>query len=830
MKKLLSTNKLIVVSAFIMAQAFSCLGVDYNADFDEWIVSPTCKDRTAQLCHGYYLEPEYPYPIDDETKYPTVITSNRGEFISKKTSKFFGNVKIQQGNQTLLADQATIIHNEETGDAEMMHAEGNVKVKQPDMRVDGTKATIYNKEDRKIIYNSTYRMYTRHARGTSDSITVEKQTQMFLPNGSYTTCAPKNNAWHLKAKKVKLNKDTGRGEAWHSWLYVKNFKVFYWPYINFPIDDRRQTGFLMPGLHGSHVSAPFYWNLAPNYDAIITPHFIMKRGVKVDNNFRYLTHHSKGNIKFNFLPNDKGYQKFRKKRFEDSNGILANDLRTTGLRDLHKRWAFSFDDKTTFNKNFKSEIDYSRIGDDNYIYDFDGDIMQQAYPIQSNNLSTPNVYLPNYAAATTAMRQKIELQNLTYLGTTTYRMEQYQILHPFDGPTASEVYRKLPELDFQSSIFDMPYDFDWKFSGNYTQFKMREVAFTEAASTGTRYHFQPILEHPVSELGWFIKPNAQLDVTSYRTMKLNTEDRRANKITSATRNVPIYNIDSGLIFERPLTITNNSFSQTLEPRAYYVYIPKREQSLFPTFDSAPITFDYNQVFRTNRYSGFDRVGEANQLGLGVMSRFLTDPTSEEKASVGIGRVLYFQDRIGHFPNMEPALNTSRWSPTAAIAKYQINPHWNVEGNLVKEKLNRTNAGSLSVQYITDPTHVINFGYQFTRNDTFLTDINRPSHLRTVQVSSAWEVQPQLRLLGSLAHDLNLSRVTNVLVGFENHNCCTIYRVAWMRTLKPLGNAMKQYDNAISLQFVLKGLSQAGNIDNGRINSMIPGYAPKDHEF
>lgn len=834
MKNIFTLNKIIVVSILIITKGYYCFGENFYNTFDDWLVTTSCQDRTSKLCHGYYLEPVYPYPLDEQTDYPTKITSNHGEFINKKSAKFFGEVLIQQGNQNLTCNKAIVNHNAQTGEIETMQAFGNVKLTQPGMRIDGSKAIYYKPINRKIIYQATYRMYQRHARGTADSITLEQQTNMELPNASYTTCAPQNNSWQLKAKKLKLNKATGRGTAWHSWLYLKKMKVFYWPYINFPIDNNRHTGFLMPSFHsssshGAHLAAPFYWDLAPNYDALITPHFMQNRGIKLDNHFRYLTKYSSGNIKFNFLPNDRGYQRFRHKQLENPGNINPLSSQYLSLRNLHNRWSLVFNDQTTFNKNFRTAINYTRVGDDNYIYDFDGDIMQQAYPVTNNALTQANAYLPAYSA-TTSLLQKIELQNLTQLGTTTFRLMQYQILHPFYGPNQDEVYRKLPEIDVQSTTFYLPYDFDWRFSGNYTQFKLRNTPFATPLATGTRYHFEPQLTRPFQQPGWFLKPKLQVDLTNYNAMKLTAAEQANNKLTTATRVTPIYNIDSGLIFERPITIAHNAINQTLEPRMYYVYIPKRNQNLLPIFDSAPLTFSYEQIFRTNRYSGFDRIGEANQLGLGVMSKFLTKPHHTEKASFGIGRILYLRPRIGHFPQ-EPSIATKRWSPVAAVAKYFINPYWNLEGNLVQEKLKRTNNASLTIQYLTDPTHVINLGYQFTRNDTLLSQINRPSHLHTIQLSSAWEIKPELRLLGHTAYDINAHRITNVLLGLEHHTCCTIYRLAWLRTLKSTANfANKQYENTITLQLVLKGLSQTGNIDSSKINSMIPGYNPKDHLF
>ena len=258
-------------------------------------------------------------------------------------------------------------------------------------------------------------------------------------------------------------------------------------------------------------------------------------------------------------------------------------------------------------------------------------------------------------------------------------------------------------------------------------------------------------------------------------------------------------------------------------------MPKRSQKALPTFDSGPIDMDYYQAFRPNRYSSFDIVGEANQLGLGVMSRFFEEPTNAEKASIGISRILYFQNRINHLG--ENIDNTTRWSPIAATAKYHINPRWNIEGTIVKKNLKKTENGSLGIQYTADPTRVVNFSYQFTRSNTFDNNINKHTHLRDLQISSAWEIKPEFRLLGKLIYDLNLSIAKTMLMGLERHACCTIYRIAWLRNMKGLSNlSQKQYENAISLQFVLKGLTQAGSIDANRLSGMIPGYRSKDNEF
>ena len=802
-KKVITISILFNSIIFLPLSSFS---IDHNTEeFDDWVVNSNCTKRSDKLCYGYYLEPKYPFPLNDNAEeQPVIINSDELELVNKGSSKFQGHVVANQGNKQLTANKAYVVRDEKTGQLKLLQAEGNVKITEPDLRVNGTKAYYFYQEKKRIIYYSKYRIYSAHAYGISDSITTYNNTRMELPNASYTTCAPNSNVWKIKAKKAKFNKETGRGEAWHSILYIKNAPIFYWPYVNFPIDDRRKTGFLMPELkrsskHGATLITPFYWNLAPNYDATITPYFMSERFLKIDSQFRYLTDKSTGEINFNFLPKDKKYKGENKFRY------------STYIKD-----------KTKFNKNFNLEIDYTKIGDDDYLYDFHENAKLVDHHLQ-RDLSNP------YQNSVTTVLQKAQLQYRFQLGTINTLVEQHQNLYPKDGPSAPEVHKKLPEINFQSNTFDLPYNFKWGAFGSYTSFKIREMPEVETKTTGTRYHAKPFISYPIANPGWFFKPKMQVHIINYKKLNLSKTDLNKNKPNQADCIIPTYNMDAGLIFEKSLKINKKPFIQTLEPRIYYLKVPYKNQEHLPIFDSALIEFDYYQAFRDNRYSGIDRVGEANQLGMGIESKFFTSATNTEKAKIGISRIIYFKDRTNHL-NYRAKKEAKRWSPIAATGTYHINDNWNITGNLVKENLKKTKRGSINVQYICDPLHVINAGYQFIRSESFNKQVNKHLHTKKLEFSSAWEIIPQMRLLGRINYDINLKRTANMLLGAEFHGCCTIIRIVHMRNILIERNlSEKKYDHTIALQFVLKGFASSSNLDRSELR-LIPGYEPKDHEF
>jgi len=811
----------IIVSPGVSALAMA----NQTAPFDDWVVAPS----THPLCGGYYHEQPLPFP-GQTPKYlesqPTTITADEGQFSEEGNSTLKGHVHLIQGNRQIFSDTATIHRNprkQQTIDT--VQAQGHLKITEPGLRITGTEGTVDMEKETQVVKNADYRLYNRHARGTADTLVLKNHHQMILKNASYTTCSPTQNTWQLKSKDVVLNKTTGRGRAKHSRLYVYNVPIFYWPYVDFPIDDRRQTGFLIPSYgtssrSGLELAVPFYWNLAPQYDATITPRIFAKRGLEMQGLFRYLSSHSQGELEGSFLPNDHAYRIFRRDQLSNLPTFMTpTDPRRTALqKDNNNRSAFRIQNSTRFNLNWDTNLQYQTVGDDNYFMDF------------SNNVGI---------ASTTQLRQQADLNFQSEHWNTQTRIQQYQTLHPFEGPLANGIYRRIPSFAFQNNYPDMPLGFEWSMNGEFSRFLHEPDPLTgNPFTTGDRFQLRPSLALPFFAPGWFIKPQVQLDFLSY-SLSVGTTDRPyLGKAPS--RVLPIFDLDSGLIFERSISFMQNAYAQTLEPRLYYLYVPFHDQNNLPNFDTGYSGFDYNQFYRDNRFNGLDRLGDANQVTFSLTSRIITEKTGQERFSITGGQIIYFKEN--RVTSCNPKTNAlclqqefpdgqHHYSALVGLAKYALSDIWTLSGNLQWDPYQKEmDKEAFNLQY--HPTHntVINVGYQFLRsNPTQLNPTTQlPDRLRQTDTSFAWPITEKWRALGRWHYDIHNRRSNDISLGLEQQGCCTAVRLLVSRYIQPYDitqpNFAKRYNNAVFLQFVFKGFAGVGSQKiNNTLKRAIPDY-------
>lgn len=806
-------------SAFVQAT----LPEEECALFDDWVATSNCRN----LCHGYYVEPTVNFPGQSQeflAKQPITVTADQGEFLPDGESILIGNVHLTQGNRQLRADRAFIHRTAEKNALDKIRVEGHVRLTEPGIRVDGTYGEYDVPAEMQMLENTAFRFYEKQARGTAKTTLLQGQNRMILRKATYTTCAPGQDTWELRARKVVLNKETGRGQATHARLHIENIPVFYVPYLDFPIDNRRQTGFLYPDYgssnqSGSIFSLPFYWNMAPNYDATLTTRLLTERGVEEQVVFRYLLpNNSQGSIQAGLLPNDRKYLAFRNQSLNFHPGIGNTDPRITALNKTVSRRALRVDHSSRFNPNWALNLQYQTVGDDNYFMDL------------GSNLGL---------AETVQLLQLTELLYQDEYWTAQTRVQQYQTLHPFNGPSTAEVYRKLPQIAAQNSCPDLPYGFESQGNGDFTRFTHKILPVSgSSVTTGDRFHLRPGLIYPIVTPGWYIKPRIQFDILTY-SLALSTTAVQLNQPAHPTRTVPMFDVDSGLIFERYFRLCQTPFIQTLEPRFYYLYVPYRNYNPLPNFDTSHAPFDYNQLYRDNRFTGFDRVGDANQVTVGVSTRFLESKTGSEKLLLSIGQILYFEDRRVTAcnplttPNCvaieSPPLPNGkqrRFSPLAGIARAPLSDCFivnaNVEWDPYKERVNK---GSFFVQYRPSDLTVANVGYQYLRyNVANLSPItNLPQKLEQTDTSLAWRLTEQWRVLGKWHYDIKNQHTNDFLVGIEQQGCCTALRFSFTRFLLPNAGQIR-YTDAFLIQFVFKGFTSVGNKDMGSyLKRSIPGY-------
>lgn len=827
--------------------------------FDDWVDDP----GGPFLCRGYYQEPDYPFPGRPATipGEPLAVTFDRGELVGKGTSEFHGNVVAKEGNRTVQAEHVWLHHDENEGDLEWLKGKDQVTITEPGLRIDGTEAMVDIDSDTKTIQNAHYRLYPRHARGYAKEMKAMESMRFDLKDATYTTCSPKDSVWYLRAQEVNLNKETGRGEAWHSRLYLRQIPVFYFPYLNFPIDDRRQTGFLIPSMgnssvFGDNLLLPFYWNIAPNYDLTLYPHMSTKRGFKMGNEFRYLNSNYFGSFIFTILPHDRQYRHFRSQRLGNPGEVPKTDPRYTQLKSQEqtKRYLYSWKHAGHIGTHFTYLVDYTKVSDDNYLQDFAASSKLQLSEVsQGFGATGTNPFnQPIEASITTLVPQTVAANYFDHWGMAYVRMFKYQVLHPFDGPAVGEPYRKLPEAGLQTVQYGLPAGFYWQLTSDYTNWKMSMPQVGDRLTEGQRLHFRTAVGRPWVEPGWFFKPRVQFDALYY-DLNLNHTDWISKKPSQVSRLVPIFDIDTGLIFERSITALKQPYIHTLEPRMYYLYVPKGDQTHLPLFDTSILPFSYDQLWRDNRYAGSDRVGDTHQVTLGLTSSFIDARTGEQKAFLAAGRIIYFRDRLVQAPEvidnkvrlpvrydkqgrqLNPTfVNTKRYSPYAALAQYFIDPYWNATMNVVWD----ASGGNIDtfgahMQYQSRADHVFNVGYQFNRLNFLEVDKNGdPIPLSQMNTSLAWRLTPRWAALGRLDYDLQRSRVVNLLMGLEHQGCCTLIRLGWTRVLRSHDNLTmkKLYDHGWMLQFVFKGLNGVGNTSSDYFASKIPGFTPVDDRY
>lgn len=619
-------------------------------------------------CHT--LAPSSPPTIDDTLpadQSPTYLSSDLSEGKLDGLYTLSGRVLIRRGPQRLEADKAVY-----DSRASRVDATGHVRFQQGGLTTRGESARFNLDTGTGEVNQASYEYRPRHAHGTAATIVHESADLTRLRRATYTTCDPGRVDWELRASTVTLNHAEAVGEASNVTLRFKDVPFFYLPYVNFPLNDERKSGLLPPTLGysnstGLDLGLPVYWNIAPNYDATITPRVIGHRGLLTKGEFRYLSENSRGEVQAEFLPHDR--------KFGDNRGALEyqNDAR------LSPHWS------SALVANYVSDnLYFSELG---------------------NSLA---------AASTTQLERRLDLG---YNATDTSflaRLQGYQTIDP-TLPASSRPYQRLPQLVFTTAAPSHPYEAAYRLEGELVRFER------ESSLTGTRLDLTPSLTWPLGSQGYFFTPKIGVNHTQYRL-----HGQAAGTASDPSRTTPLYSIDSGLFLERETTLGERPFLHTLEPRLYYLKIPYRDQSALPVFDTGAFDFSFAQLFRENRFNGTDRLGDADQLSVAVTSRLIDQDSGREWLSGSLGQIFYRADRrvsLGGTPQ------TRGTSDIVAEGSTHIGRRWSTDLNLQwNPETHKTERGTFLFRYHPDDRHLFNAGYRFLRDQLTQTDLSFLWHL------------------------------------------------------------------------------------------------------
>jgi LPS-assembly protein len=674
-------------------------------------------------------------------------TSAGGEILTLE-----GNAVVLYGLQRLHADKIT--YNRGDGSID---ARGNLRYDGPGLIVKGTHARLFPEPETGTLYDIDYSLQAWHGRGNADVVHLDGRHRQQLEQASYTTCPAGNTDWLLSATRVDLDQQEGMGTARNAKLAFKQVPILYTPYITFPIDDRRRSGLLLPKVGtsqetGFDVSVPYYWNIAPNYDATLTPRYMSDRGVLMGTEFRYLHRHNTGQINAEYLPSDSD--------FDDKDRHL--------LTFKHRGNPFP---------RVETAIDASDVSDKDYFQDL-GDSL----------LSSSKTHLKREA-------------DVVYHGnrwTLDARVLDFQTVDPtiavIDRP-----YKQLPRIRFSAAPRTSLLGMRFRLDSEAVEFEKEDTV------TGTRVDVQPRITLPVREASYYIEPSVSVRHTFYRL-----DDEAPGEPDDPERTTPVASLDSGLFFDREFNWRSTDYVQTLEPRLFYLYVPKKDQDDIPVFDTGDYDFNFWQLFLENRFSGPDRMGDANQLAVALTTRVLDPATGAQRLSASLGNLFYFRDREVTLPG-EPVEDENS-SDIIGQVTMTLDARWRARTELQwNPGETHTSRANALLQYKADTRQLVNLSYRYRRDILEQTDI-----------SFLWPLGRHWHFVGRWNYSIDDRQTLETLAGIGYESCC------WGLNL--VGRSYVNDEDGgrttgIYVELELKGLTSIGNSIDNILERGILGYEP-----
>ncbi len=679
------------------------------------------------------------------------IEADRIHGYYKQEIEGVGKAELRRGDQTITADRMKYYQN--TDDTEV---EGSVRIERPQEIMEGTNLQL-NLETR-VGYMSEPNFYKKDGfgRGTGSLLLFEGEDNYRLEKGVYTTCPKGNDDWFIRADDLEIDNKKEVGTARNVSILFKDVPILYLPWIDFSYSGKRKTGMLAPivgntGKSGGDLAIPFYFNIAPNIDATVAPRIMTKRGIMVNNELRYITPLLQGKLLADILPDD--------------------------LADNRTRFGVSFAHSQYFGKGWSGSFHYNRVSDDRFFRDLANNLAQTS---QTNLLQQGLVSYGTELGAGGFLSFSALVQRFQTL---------QDPLAPFQSP-----YKRLPQLSLAAikrNIAGMDIDFN----GSWTNFSHPTLV------DGKRLVLFPSISVPLRNAFGYLTPKVGLHYTRY-----NLSSENASRGENVDRTIPIFSLDSGVVFDRKMALSGRQFIQTLEPRAFYVYVPFRDQSLLPNFDSAESDFSFAQMLTENRFSGSDRVNDANQLTLALTSRLLEPESGIELLRVAIGQQFRFVNRRVTFDTQQ--VTSSKTDFIAAISG-RITSNIRTDTNIQFDQSElRTEKIRTGLSYQPELGKVVNLGYRFSR------DI-----LEQVDASTQWSFAGKWYGVARVNYSLKDDRMLAGLAGFEYKSCCWAMRVV----LQKLTTATQKTSTALFVQLELNGLMEIGTDPLRMLQESIPGY-------
>lgn len=697
-------------------------------------------------------------PVEERSPGRTDVTAERIFGTRMQEMVADGDVELRRDGVVVTADRLTFREL-----ADEVQADGNVRIVRDGDVVSGPRARIVLHEWTGEFETPTYSFSrpvvgapgaaSREAvgAGAAEMMYFEGENQFRLKQATWSTCPAPDPEWYLKSDDLALDYDREVGESKGSSLVFKDVPILWWPWVEFPLAEQRQSGLLPPTMGytnktGFDVSMPYYFNIAPNYDATLAPRMMSRRGLQLAGEFRYLTPTYRGDAHVEVMANDR----------------VTGESRSLGSLQHQQQLA----------PNWFGSLDLNAVSDDDYFED----------------LSTR----VESSSRTNLLREA----RLRYTGggwwTASGLVQSYQTL------SGEEPYRRVPQLLVDGRRADLPGGSAFAIHGEFVEFEHGDSDF----ASGSRFVAYPQISLPYEQAGYYITPKLGAHYTRYAI-----DNPAPGARDDITRSIPVFTVDGGLFYDRDTTLFGNAYRQTLEPRLMYVNVPYRRQDDIPIFDTANYDFGFAQIFSENRYSGVDRIADANQITAAVTTRYIEPGSGIERFRATVGQRYYFEDRRVTLPG-EPenssnntdilaAANGRVTATTSIDTAFQYNPDDDV-----------TQRFNFAVRYQPEYAKALNVGYRYSR------DV-----LRDLDVSGQWPLGGGWYGVARVSRSIKESRITEALGGIEYDGGCWVFRTAMHR----FATNPEDVTNAVFFQLELSGLGSLGPSPVNLLRRSVPGY-------
>jgi LPS-assembly protein len=707
---------------------------------------------------------------------PLEIDADKAELIEAELSNYSGDAFLHRADQTLYAD--FVSYNNKTANA---NAQGNVFYREKGTAFASTTSFMRMNSDQSVLRNAQYILETIPARGTARVAYLDSKTLQRYENVTLTGCPVGNQDWVAHADTAHVDKEANEAVLRNAWLEFKGVPFAWTPYYSFPLDDRRKSGLLAPAIgynkmNGLGYIQPYYLDLAPNYDATLTFREQTTRGQAGRGQFRYLTDYAQGIVEGEIMPHD---------QLAQSEGLASSS-----------RWVFNANNTSQLTDRLSSQAQIFRVSDQRYFQDFG-----------------------NYLTLATATSYARSFGNLNYRGdgySVTGVADTYQQINSYVAPGAlySVPYSRLPQLTINTNhpLGDtglmLSSATDAVNFMNSTQVTVNGGSTAQTVTTGNRLNIRPTLSYVYSTPSAYVKPKLALQYTQY--WLTNAQTWNEGNPVSISRTAPIFSVDNGLFLDREFDLGDMPIQQTLEPRLFYLYIPRINQDNIPIFDSSSYDVNYWQLFRENRFVGTDRLADSNQFTLALTSRFIDRETGFNRLTLRMGQIYYLENQTVQMNSPGQAQSTAgygiatrKYSNLIGEVSSQITSDWSVNAGMQWDPspgtativcAPSTNTGAVNPLYpgkdLSIPRVQGGLRYNNRRNDLlnigyiYLGNPNCGTQLQTNQseISFRLPLFDNWHLLGEWAYAINYNATAQTYVGFDKENCCWRFSVLYWQYL------------------------------------------------